>query len=249
MRKNNIAFIFAGILICALLALIIADTVFGIQIDRGEDPPAATEQPVPETTAPTEPTAPAALVPEDSSNQAVILTPEPRLWPEETPMPYVIVTPTPSAYDSIKPSKPAPTAQSVYQTEHQTAQQSEYQTLAMEIFHLTNKVREEGGLNRLKYAYDLQDAADTRAYECSIQFSHTRPDGTSCHDIVTRDYYVTGENLILADKPIADAETLMARWMLSRGHRDNIMLPEFTELAVGVYEKNGTVFAAQIFIG
>ena len=182
------------------------------------------------TPAPTEPT---ASVPTDSSNHAVIVMEE----PEETPMPYVIVTPTPPVYDSAKQQKPTPAAQ------------SEHQTLAMEIFHLTNEVREEGGLNRLTYAYDLQDAADTRAYECSIQFSHTRPDGTSCHDIVTRDYYVTGENLILADKPIADAETLMARWMLSKGHRDNIMLPEFTELAVGVYEKNGTVFATQIFIG
>lgn len=222
MRKDNTAYIVLGLLTVVVLALFVVSALCWRNPDFGQ-PPAETE--------------PAASVPTDSSNHAVIITPGPNLWPEETPMPYVIVTPTPSVYDSVRPQKPAPAAQ------------SEHQTLAMEIFHLTNKVREEGGLNRLKYAYDLQDAADIRAYECSIQFSHTRPDGTSCHDIVTRDYYVTGENLILADKPIADAETLMARWMLSKGHRDNIMLPEFTELAVGVYEKNGTVFAAQIFIG
>ena len=222
MKKTlNLLFVFHGFLFVLTLVLVV---VFMISSCSGAVP---AESPTP---APTEPV---ASVPKDDSNQAVILTPE----PEETQMPYVIVTPTPSVYDFVKPQKHAPAAQ------------SEHQTLAMEIFHLTNEVREEGGLNRLTYAYDLQDAADTRAYECSIQFSHTRPDGTSCHDIVTRDYYVTGENLILADKPIADAETLMARWMLSKGHRDNIMLPEFTELAVGVYEKNDTVFATQIFIG
>ena len=89
--------------------------------------------------------------------------------------------------------------------------------LAAELFDMTNDIRMSAGLGVLTYAYELQEQADTRAYECSVQFSHTRPDGSSCHDIVTKDYYVTGENLILVDKPIASAENIMARWMLSKG--------------------------------
>ena len=121
--------------------------------------------------------------------------------------------------------------------------------LAQQIFDLTNAERTSRGLNALSYSYDLQEAANTRAREASVKFSHTRPNGQSCHDIVTKDYNVTGENLIMADKPIATAENLVAEWMSSEGHRYNILLPEFTELAVGVYESGGVVYACQIFLG
>lgn len=122
-------------------------------------------------------------------------------------------------------------------------------TLADEIFTLTNKVRADNGLGRLTYADDLQGQADIRAKECSVKFSHTRPDGSDCHSIIHKDYYVAGENLIMADKPIATPERLMDEWMHSAGHRANILLPEFTEMAVGTYEKDGVVYAVQIFLG
>lgn len=121
--------------------------------------------------------------------------------------------------------------------------------LAKQIFELTNAEREKEGLNKLDYHYSLQDEADIRAQECSVSFSHTRPDGTSCHDIVTEEYTVTGENLAQADKPIATAENFMKSWMESAGHRFNILLPEFTGIAIGVYEKNDIIYVSQIFIG
>lgn len=122
--------------------------------------------------------------------------------------------------------------------------------LATEIFERTNQERVRHGLKELTYGYELQNAADVRAYECSVKFSHTRPDGRSCHSVVEElDYYVTGENLILADKQIASAEVMLAEWMASEGHRANILLPDFTELAVGVCEKDGVVYVAQIFLG
>lgn len=122
--------------------------------------------------------------------------------------------------------------------------------LAAELFDLTNQERIDAGLNTLTYAYDLQEAADARAYECSVQFSHTRPNGKSCHSVVDQyDYYVTGENLLKADAPLAVPEVMMSKWMLSEGHRENILLPDFTRLAIGIYEKKGVVYAAQIFLG
>lgn len=119
-----------------------------------------------------------------------------------------------------------------------------------QIFTLTNKERKNEGLKELRYNKDLQEAADTRARECALTFSHTRPDGSSCHTIVAdMDYQVTGENLVKADTPIATADVLMEAWMNSEGHRANILLPEFTSMAVGTYEKDGTTYAVQIFLG
>ena len=123
-------------------------------------------------------------------------------------------------------------------------------TLAEQIFILTNNEREKEGLEELEYNEKLQDAADTRAKECADRFSHTRPNGTSCHTIVADlDYKVTGENLVKADKPIATAQTLVQAWMDSEAHRDNILLKDFTSMAVGVYETDDMVYAVQIFMG
>jgi len=41
----------------------------------------------------------------------------------------------------------------------------------------------------------------------------------------------------------------MNSWMNSKSHRDNILLKDFTEMAIGVYEKDGVVYATQIFLG
>ena len=122
-------------------------------------------------------------------------------------------------------------------------------SLATEIFNLTNAARKDNGLSELTYNGELQEAANIRAKEASEMFSHTRPDGSSCHSVVEDfDYFVTGENLILADKHIASAKRLMEEWMNSEGHRNNILLKDFTSMAVGVYENDRYVFAAQIFI-
>jgi uncharacterized protein YkwD len=123
-------------------------------------------------------------------------------------------------------------------------------TLAEQIFILTNNERAKEDLEELEYNEKLQDAADTRAKECAERFSHTRPNGTSCHTVVADlDYKVTGENLVKADKPIATAQTLVQAWMDSEAHRDNILLKDFTSMAIGVYETDDMVYAVQIFMG
>ncbi len=122
--------------------------------------------------------------------------------------------------------------------------------LPTDVFRLTNQMRTSNGLDELAYAYELQEAADARAFESSVRFSHTRPNGKPCQSVVeSYDYYVTGENLLLIDAPLAVPEVMVSEWMASEGHRANILLPEFTRLAVGIYEKNGVVYAAQIFMG
>lgn len=186
------------------------------------------------------PQKPAVLQPaeEAESVHTAVITPVPAQQPSAIPEPMPV--------PSVRPT-PEPSDDPVQQTA-EPAEQND--SLAMEIFNCTNRARTNEGFGKLAYGYDLQDAADTRAYECSIQFSHTRPNGTSCHSIVEDfDYYVTGENLIMLDKPIALPEVIVSEWMLSEGHRHNILLSEFKELAVGVYEKDGVVYAVQIFMG
>lgn len=133
--------------------------------------------------------------------------------------------------------------------EEEIKQQEISNDLAKELFELTNKERVAAGLTELTYNFDLQDPADLRAAESSIKFDHTRPNGDVCYSVFNVDYAVAGENLIQADKPIADAENLMKTWMESEGHRANILLPEFTSVAIGIYTKDDVVYASQLFVG
>lgn len=119
-----------------------------------------------------------------------------------------------------------------------------------DIFKLVNEERVKAGVKELYYNFDIQQAADIRAKECATEFGHTRPNGQSCFTVVEdQDYKVVGENLIKADKIIATAEMMMKSWMDSEGHRYNILLPEFTSVTIGLYEKDNVVYASQIFMG
>ena len=125
----------------------------------------------------------------------------------------------------------------------------DHEQLIKDIFELVNQEREKNNVPALTYNKEIQDAADLRAKEASESFSHTRPDGSSCHDVIKLEYYATGENLLMADKEIATAENMMKTWMDSEGHRANILLKDFTEMAIGIYEKDNIVYATQIFLG
>ena len=121
--------------------------------------------------------------------------------------------------------------------------------LAEEIYNLVNEERSKKGLSSLAYNFKLQKAADLRAKEASEKFSHTRPNGTSCYTVFPEDYSVAGENLIMSDKQIATGHVLMNTWMDSQGHRDNILKDDYTSIAIGIYEKDGIVYASQLFLG
>lgn len=128
--------------------------------------------------------------------------------------------------------------------------QTTYDTINEEIFALINQVRQKNNLPVLTYNKNLQAAADLRAKESSIQFSHTRPDGSSCHSVITDDYFVVGENLLKADPELSTAAMMVDAWMNSKSHRDNILLQHFTETAIGVYIADDNVtYVAQLFKG
>ena len=120
-------------------------------------------------------------------------------------------------------------------------------TLANEIYKRINQERVANGLGILGYDSKLQGTADLRAKESASVFGHTRPDGTAAVTAVTVDYTVAGENLIQVTKEFASVGVIVETWLASETHKANIMLADFSQTAIGVYESNGTLFISQIF--
>ena len=121
--------------------------------------------------------------------------------------------------------------------------------IAAELLSKVNAARAENGVGAVKYSAALQGIADTRVKESVVSFGHTRPDGSHCSTAVTVDYQITGENLIQGPSEHLTADLMMETWMNSETHRYNILLSEFTDMAVGTYTENGVTYVSMIFIG
>ncbi|MDR2526084.1 MAG: CAP domain-containing protein [Oscillospiraceae bacterium] len=128
-----------------------------------------------------------------------------------------------------------------------TAVASDY---AARVVNISNRERAARGVGALAANNSaLTQAAQKRAEECAVLFSHTRPNGSSyitVLDAYNLDYSARGENIAYG---YATPEAVMAGWMNSNGHRKNILKAAYTQIGVGVYEAaNGTVYAVQLFI-
>ena len=119
--------------------------------------------------------------------------------------------------------------------------------LAGQIYQRINDYRSANGLGVLGYDTQLQGTADIRAKESATSFGHTRPDGSAAVTAVTVDYTVAGENLIQVTKELATVDIIVETWLASPTHKANIVLADFSQTAIGVYESNGTLFISQIF--
>lgn len=107
-----------------------------------------------------------------------------------------------------------------------------------DVLKLVNQERVRNGLNTLTWGDTCAEAAETRATELVQLYAHTRPDGsswdTACDAPNTVSGYVEGENLVVGNSAVSP-ETTVAAWMNSEKHRENILNPNFTKLAVGFY--------------
>ena len=114
-----------------------------------------------------------------------------------------------------------------------------------------NRLRSEEGLAELSKSSRLCAIASARAYEASLSWSHTRPDGTS-YTTVFQDYgYGCGasaENLIYTSGG-EDGAALVARWMDAEGNRNNLMGSGFSTVGIGIYQADGYVFIACLLAG
>jgi len=122
------------------------------------------------------------------------------------------------------------------------------ESFAAEVLRLVNEERAKAGLSKLSGGPASLDAtAHLRAQEIAVSFSHSRPNGSSCFTALAEQgvaYTACGENIASGQ---ATPAQVMAGWMNSPGHRANI-LGNYNRLGVGVYEKNGRLHWAQMFI-
>jgi len=121
-------------------------------------------------------------------------------------------------------------------------------SLANEVFRLTNIERANHGLPALSSSPVLTQVAVLRANESIRHFSHDRPDGRSCFTAFTEagaSYRFASENLGKGQTTPAE---VVAAWMDSPGHRENILKAEFGQLGTGVaIDSSGTLYWSQSF--
>lgn len=114
---------------------------------------------------------------------------------------------------------------------------------AMRAFNLVNSQRAASGLPALVWDSNLESPAAVRAEECSVAFSHTRPNGRPWYTVNSK--VMGGENLAYG---YYDASSAVDAWMSSPTHRENILWPEFTKVAISIYAADdGTYYWAQEF--
>lgn len=126
----------------------------------------------------------------------------------------------------------------------------------LEVLELVNIERKKAGVAPLEYAYFIFDCAKVRANECAPMafFSHTRPDGTPWHTVLEQfnktDFHTAGENLAWGHETAQEVMYSEYGWMNSEGHKNNILNPKFTHVAIASVEcigQKGTFCTVQIF--
>jgi uncharacterized protein YkwD len=122
-------------------------------------------------------------------------------------------------------------------------------------FDLTNAAREQNGLPPLIWAGDL--CAVARAHSENMVrlgfFSHQAPDGSRMTDRARAGgiahFKALGENIAYNQGFDDPGSFAVEHWLLSPGHRANILNSEFRESAIGVFAAaDGKVYLTQEFI-
>lgn len=124
---------------------------------------------------------------------------------------------------------------------------SELAEYAEQVAVLVNKERTANGLQPVRVSPALSEAANTRAEELQKNFSHTRPNGTSCFTAITErgiTYRSVAENIAYGQR---SPESVMDAWMNSSGHRANILNKNMEYIGVGVVYRNGIYYWSQFF--
>jgi len=118
---------------------------------------------------------------------------------------------------------------------------------AEEVLRLVNVERSKAGLAPLTTNTTLKAAADKRAQETSVSFSHTRPNGSKFSTVLQEygiSYRTAGENIAYGQR---SPQEVVNAWMNSSGHRANILNGNFNKIGIGVYQANGVIYWSQLF--
>ena len=116
-------------------------------------------------------------------------------------------------------------------------------TQAYQVLELVNAQRANAGLSAISMDKELLEDAMRRAAECSLLFSHTRPDSSSCFTI---NEALTRENIAAGQ---ISADDVMNSWMNSSGHKGNILAEDVNSIGIGCFIHNGRTYWVQCFSG
>jgi uncharacterized protein YkwD len=132
---------------------------------------------------------------------------------------------------------------------------SEANPIERRAFEQTNLARERNGLPKFEWDPDLHRMARLHSENMARLgfFSHVTPEGLRLRDriraIGIQQYNLIGENIAYNlgyDDPGGFA---VERWLISPGHRANILSAGFRAMAVGTFvAADGSVFLTQVFI-
>lgn len=161
--------------------------------------------------------------------------PEPEA-PTKEPAPKPTPEPVPTSLPTKAPA-PAPTKAPAAQAIEGTNRSD----LAAEVIRQVNEERAKQGLTPLRQDAELTRAACIRAREIALTFSHTRPDGTAWRTVSGAAY---GENIARGQRT---ADKVMAAWLTSQGHRENILRASYGSIGVCAFVHDGVVHWAQLF--
>lgn len=117
------------------------------------------------------------------------------------------------------------------ESESSTQDFSEYQT---ELFDIINTYREQQGLYKYRWSYELKESADIRAKEASEYWSHTRPDGSAFNTV---DFNSYGENLA---RRYTEPSEIFEAWKNSETHNENLLDDEFVSCYISFYQDEST---------
>lgn len=116
--------------------------------------------------------------------------------------------------------------------------------MAQQSFALQNDFRAQQGVPAFAWSDELYESAKVRAAELVQQFSHTRPDGSSCFTAFTGKWRNMGENIAYGQRT---AQQVTQGWYNSEGHRKNMLRSNFTNAAVACYEYRGQIYWVTLF--
>lgn len=124
---------------------------------------------------------------------------------------------------------------------------------AEELLNATNAERLKYNLAPLKLNNQLMQAAAAKANDVFAKnyWAHYAPDGTSPWFFFQQagyQYQLAGENLA---KDFTDSQSIVAAWMNSPTHRENILKPDYQDIGFAIMEGNlqeqPTVLVVQLF--
>jgi len=149
---------------------------------------------------------------------------------------------------------PAPSAEDGSSGRVPSRRIREIESLEQQCLEEVNRVRRRNGLPRLNFYEDLLPLArdySRRMAEHNF-FSHNDPEGRSVRERVDEadiKWRMVGENLAYSNGYVNPVAASLHGWMGSPGHRANILEPDFTLTAIGVWIKpDGTVYFTEIFL-